>query len=287
MAGDIVYLNGQLVERAAALVSAFDRGMLYGDGLFETTRIIAGRGLFLGRHLDRLASSCAELGFGVPIDRDAIASGAAATIEANAVGEGYLRITVTRGTHAGRLTALECDAPTVLIEARAMVLSPLDAVPPITLVRSPWRRDEGSPVVRHKSTSYQVNVLALADGKGRGADDVYFLNSRGDLTEGAVSNLFWVRGGTVYTAGVECGLLPGVTRQVVLDICAREGIPAEAGSYPESALLEADEAFCTNSLRGLMPVAAVLAVPEAAGYGSDTVAKLQRDYAADAVKDAS
>ncbi len=277
---DFVNVNGRTVRRSEATVNPFDRGLLYGDGLFETTRIIDGGALFIERHLDRLAASCAELGFGVALDTAGIATGVAATTEANGVEEGYLRITVTRGPYTGALTALECEEPTVLIEARAMDLAPLDAVPPITLARSPHARNEQSPIVRHKSTSYQLNALALAEGRGRGADEVYFLNSRGELTEGAISNLFWVKGGAVFTADVECGLLPGITRQVALELCAELAIPAEVGAYREPALLEADEVFCTNSLRGLMPVSRVLGPAQPTLHAFPLTERLRSAYCA-------
>ncbi len=161
-----------------------------------------------------------------------------------------------------------------------MDLPPLAAAPPITLARSPHARNERSPIVRHKSTSYQFNALALAEGRGRGADEVYFLNSRGELTEGAISNLFWVKGGAVFTAGVECGLLPGITRQVVLELCAELAIPAEVGAYREPALLAADEVFCTNSLRGLMPVSRVLDPPRPALHAFPLTERLRSAYSA-------
>ncbi|MFO8006372.1 MAG: aminotransferase class IV [Candidatus Brocadiia bacterium] len=278
---DNVYLNGRLVPREQARISPFDRGFLYGDGFFETTRICAGAPLFLERHLERLANSCRETGFGGGPDAAALAIGVKELIRANEVEEGYLRMTVSRGRHQGRLTELETTEPTVLAEARPMELPPLDAAPPpITLARADHRRNEASPVVRHKSLSYQGNVLALADGRRRGADEVYFLNSRGDLAEGAISNLFFVRDGTLCTPAVECGLLPGITRAVLLGLCAEEGIPLETGHYSEADLLTADEAFCTNSLRGMMPVASILGPPDTEFTPGETTAVLRTAYAA-------
>ncbi len=274
-----VYLNGRIVPREEARISPLDRGFLYGDGVFETTRVMGGTALFLERHLERLAASCRETGFGRGMDCDELSDAVRRLIGANGVDEGYLRITVSRGPYAGRLSELEAREPTVFIEARPTDLPPLEAPEPVTLARSPWRRHEGSPLVAHKSLSYGANVLALAEGRGRGADEVYFLNSRGHLAEGAISNLFLVRGGAVHTPHVACGLLPGVTRAVVLELCAEEGIPAEPGEYAESDLAEADEAFCTNSLRGLMPVGRVLDLPEAR-FGAQLTGRLQRLYAA-------
>lgn len=277
---DSVYLNGELVPKAQALISPFDRGFLYGDGFFETTRITGGAAVFLERHLRRLAGSCAEAGFGRPLDTPALADGVRALVAANDVEEGYLRITVSRGPHAGGLAKLATDAPTVLIEARPMDLPPLDAPAPIVLRRSAHLRDEHSPIVRHKSLSYQHNILALAEARAAGADEVYFLNGLGHLTEGAITNLFFVRAGTVCTADVVCGLLPGVTRDVVLEICESESIGACTGVYTEQDLLSADEVFCTNSLRGVVGVRLILGSPDVVPPGGPLTARLQGAYAA-------
>ncbi len=277
----LVYLNGRLVPREEARVSPFDRGFLYGDGFFETTRISAGVALLLERHLERLANSCHETGFGAGPDVPALAAGVEELIRTNDVEEGYLRITVSRGRHQGRLTDLEAAEPTTFAEARAMELPPLEALtPPIVLAPAAHRRNEASPIVRHKSLSYQDNILALAEGHRQGADEVYFLNSRGELTEGAISNLFLVRDGTLRTPEVECGLLPGITRAVLLELCTDEGIPVETGRYGEEDLLSAEEVFCTNSLRGVMPVGRVLGPPDSEFSPGNATARLRAAYAA-------
>jgi branched-subunit amino acid aminotransferase/4-amino-4-deoxychorismate lyase len=275
-----VYLNGQIIPRGRARIEPFDRGFLYGDGFFETTRVYRGRAVFLDRHLERLSSSCRATGFGPGPDVKKLRAGIKRLIRANGIRDGYLRVTVSRGLHRGTLTDLGASEPTVFVEARAMKLPPLDAPSPLTLARSPHRRNEGSPLVRHKSLSYQLNVLALAEGRRRGADEVYFLNSRGRLTEGAVSSLFWVSGGVVRTADVACGLLPGITRQVVLDLCAEHGVRVDVGEFAEEELTAADEVFCTNSLRGIMAVQKLLEAPEKELASFGFVSRLQNTYAA-------
>jgi branched-subunit amino acid aminotransferase/4-amino-4-deoxychorismate lyase len=272
-------VNGRIVSRAEAAVSAFDRGFLYGDGFFETTRVWSSVPVFLDRHLDRLCASCAGTGFGAPLDVEAIRNAVARLVESNAVTDGYLRVTVSRGVHSGRLDELAAANPTVTVEVRAMQLPPLEAAPPLILMRSPYRRDEHSPLVRHKSLSYQTNVLALAAAHRAGADEVFFLNCAGNLTEGAVSNLFFVSRGRVFTPDVSCGLLPGIARQVVLELCGALGIPAQVGVFREGDLREAEAAFCTNSLRGVMPVRGFVDRPERAVQVHEVTARLQAEYA--------
>ena len=276
---DRVWLNGEIVEGPDAAIAPRDRGFLYGDGFFETTRILNGHALFLDLHLARLAASCRETGFGWEPDSEEMAAAVAGLVAANRAADGYLRISVSRGVHSGALTELAAGSPTTFIETRSMSLAPLHAAPPVLLARSTWRRNERSPLVRHKCLSYMENVLALADARRRGADEVYFLNSQDLLTEGAITNLFWVKDGEVYTPAVRCGLLPGVTRGVVLDLCERLGMPACQGEFPEPALACADEAFCTNSLRGIVAVRGLLEWPEAPLAEGPATNRLRQAYA--------
>jgi len=258
---DFVWLNGRILPRQEAVIFPFDRGFLYGDGFFETLRVFCGRPFLLAQHLRRLNSSCQEAGWGRALDVVALKAGVGELIERNGVSDGYLRITVSRGGHRGNLTLLECADPTAFIEVRSMTLPPVDTPPSLTLKKSPYLRNEHSPVVRHKSLSYQGNLLALAEGRAQGADEVFFLNCRAHLTEGAITNLFFVKGEEVFTPDVSCGLLPGITRQAIIEICQTEGISLSCGLYQEADLQAADEVFCTNSLRGIMAVKKILDYP--------------------------
>jgi len=278
-ASDLVCLNSRLVPREDARISPFDRGFLYGDGFFETTRIVSGRALFLDRHLTRLAGSCRETGFDRDLECARLADDVHRLVAANAVSEGYLRITVSRGIHGGRLAELAATAPTVFVEARAMALPPLACPPPLVLARSSYARDERNPLVRHKSLSYQLNALALAEGRRSGADEVYLLNSAGHLAEGAVTNLFLVQRGVVLTPDVSCGLLPGITRQAVLDLCGKLGVDVQLGTFPEADLAAAEEVFCTNSLRGVVGVRRVVAEGVRDLVGGPVTARIQAGYA--------
>jgi len=245
MKGDCVYLNGCVVPRSEARISVSDRGFLYGDGFFETMRIVGGRPFRLEAHLERMRQSCLAAGWGgAPDDRE-IREAVEALVRANGVREGYLRITVSRGEHRGALTDLEAREPTVLVDAHAMELPPLESPPPFTLAR-----------------------------------EVYFVNTRGLLAEGAISNLFLVWDGVVGTPDVRCGLLPGITREAVREICADAGIPLETGEYPEGELGTADEVFCTNSLRGIVAVERIVDTPPRDFTAHPLTARLQGLYAA-------
>jgi len=250
----LVYLSGELICRSKALLPAFDRGFLYGDGFFETTRINNGKAMALGRHLNRLLRSCAAAEWPRKPCKQEIHNAVSKLVDKNRVELGYLRITVSRGLHEGSLAAEGKSTPTVLIEARPMDLPPLNCNPPFKLFRSPYRKNECSPTAGLKSLSYQGNLLALAEARSRGADEVYFLNTAGYLAEGAITNLFWIRDGQLFTPAIECGILPGITREIILEIASYNELTCNVGSYTESELSGAHEVFCTNSLRGILPV---------------------------------
>jgi len=279
MKDDYVYLNGAVLRRSEAKIPAMDRGFLYGDGLFETMRVVSGVAFRLDRHLERLSRACDECLWGRRPDCGEIRGAAQRLLLKNQVTEGYLRITVSRGPYSGNLTDLAAQQPTVFIDARPMDLPPLEAAPPYVLARSPYALNERSPLARHKSLSYQANLLALAEGRRRGADEVYFLNSRRRLAECATSNLFFVQGSSIFTPAEQCGLLPGITREAVLELCAENRVACQTGEYGEEKLLSSDGAFCTNSLRGIVPVRAILGCE--GGFVQNAVtARLQSLYAA-------
>ena len=280
MGSEEVYVSGEFVPRGEAKVSPFDRGFLYGDGLFETVRIVSGVPFRLEQHTARMNGSCKALGWGRALRGAELRKAAAALIERNQVSDGYLRITASRGLYDGNLAGLGVHSPTVVIEARRMELPELEAPPDYALARCPYIVDASWPLVGHKTLSYQGYILALAEGRRRGADEVYFVNSQGHVTEGAIANIFFVRSGTVCTAEDACGLLPGVTRAAVIELCESEGLALRSGRFTPEDLAGADEAFCTNSLRGVVKVSR-LPDPPQAEYGEAPVTEaLRRVYAA-------
>ena len=249
-----VMVNGRAVPGGEARVCALDRGFLYGDGFFETTRIYAGRPFRFEEHIERMQASCRWADWERVPEAERLRADVDRLIELNDVQDGYLRVSVSPGPDEG---GTELSDFTVLIQARPMDLPPPGEAHPLRLVKSDYARGEHCPTVAHKTLSYFENKLALSEGKKEGADEVYFLNHRGHLAEGAISNLFFVADGTVHTPAPSCGLLPGIARKTVLKLCERESIALKTGRYGEEELLEADEAFCTNSLRGVMPVRSV------------------------------
>jgi branched-chain amino acid aminotransferase len=252
----MLYLDGRIVDPGQARIDPRDRGFLLGDGLFETMRAGGGRVPLLDRHLDRLEAGAAVLGIPLPQSRDAIAAACLAVLEANRLTDGNaaLRVTLSRGPGPRGLEPPAEPTPTLLITA---VPLPNTAPSPASAVISGIRRNERSPLSRIKSLNYLDNVLALREARERGADEAILCNTAGRLACASAANLFLVREGALLTPPPDEGILPGVTRRVLLDLATDLGLPSEQRKLPLSALADAEEAFLTSSLIGLRPLVAV------------------------------
>jgi branched-chain amino acid aminotransferase len=246
-----LWLDGDLVDAARARISPFDHGLLVGDGVFETIRVYDGVPFAWSRHLARLARSAAGLRLDHP-PASALRAAADAVLTANGLRDARLRITVTGGP--APLGSERGDGgPTVLVAAAP--LGPSPATTPVVVV--PWCRNERGATTGMKTISYADNVRALAYAHERGASEAVFPNTRDELCEGTGSNVFVVTGGTVRTPPEHSGCLLGVSRGLVLEACARAGIPCEETTLPIDALRTAEEAFLTSTTREVQPIAAV------------------------------
>lgn len=229
-----------------------DRGLLLGDGLFETVLWVDGRLQCLDAHLARLSAGCRTLGLPTPDLDEAARLCRAAPGEAGLEsGRAAVRLTLTAGS-GGR--GLERPAaPAVRLAARAAAVAPVST--PAGLVLARTRRNEGSPATRLKTLSYLDNVLARAEALAAGADEAVMLNNRGDLACAAAANLFWIADDRLFTPALSCGVLNGIARARVLAKAAALGVPTVVVAAGVQALRGARAAFLTNSLIGVRPVA--------------------------------
>lgn len=246
-----VWVNGDLVEPEAPAVSALDHSVTVGDGVFETVKLEQGRPFALTRHHRRLTQSAAGLGLPT-IDLDRVDEGIRAVLDGPAIDFGRLRYSVTGGV--GPLGSDRSGASLTYI-----VLAGPQARPPSSgrLTVAPWTRNERSAVAGLKTTSYAENVVALALAKERGAIEAVFANSRDELCECTGSNVFVVKGGEVLTPPVDSGLLPGITRELVIEWAQAGGIPIREVPLPLAVLDDADEVFITSSTKDVLPIEAV------------------------------
>ncbi len=257
---EAVYLNGRLVPRPAAKLSPFDHGFLYGYGLFETMRAYNGHIFRLDRHLARLWCSARSLGLadaigGVMEGRQPLETACRETLEANKLKDARLRLTVSAGEGDMMPDPSTSRHPTVLITVRTLTpLPPQKYESGFTAIRSSLCRNSRSPLSRLKSTCYVENILARMGARAAGCDEAIMLNEQGYLAEGSTTNIFLVNNGDLITPSLESGVLPGITREAVLEIARAANIKTLERQVALEELLEAGEAFVTNSILELMPL---------------------------------
>lgn len=255
----IISYNGQIGNAETSVISPFDRGFTLGDGLFETMKAHGNTVWYLERHLARLECGAARLGITIPAQlrvwiKDVVER-AGETGEVPYV----LRVTLTRGvslTHGLRGSSEQ--QPTIVIAALAWPHFPASLYEQgIRVQVGTARRNEQSSTAGLKTTSYLESVLALRDAVSAGYDDVILLNTRAFVAEASASNVFVWRDGTLVTPSLACGILPGITREVVLGLAEQLGFGAIEGEITQTELIRADEIFLTSSLRGIVPVRAI------------------------------
>ena len=253
-----VWMDGMIYPEDEAKISVFDRGFLYGDSVYEVTRTFGGKPFALEEHLVRLAHSANAIGIPLP-GRGLLEEAVKQAVAAGNFRDAYIRIIVTRGAGDIGLDPALADKPRLLVIAR-QVEGPQPEmyeqgveVRIVSVTRNARRAID--PAV--KSGNYLNNVLAIAEAKRESAYEALMLDTDGRIAECSTSNIFFVRGERVFTPALEIGILDGITRQKVFEICAEQKILVEEGAYLPDELKGADEAFLTSSVRGVLPVVRV------------------------------
>ncbi|ABO65455.1 4-amino-4-deoxychorismate lyase [Geobacillus thermodenitrificans] len=247
-----VYVNGKIVPREEAQLSAFDHGFLYGLGLFETFRTYDGHPFLLDDHLARLNCGLSELHIARQFGRAEAVDIIERLLRANGLRDAYVRFNVSAGVGDLGLSTEQYLRPTIIV-----YMKPLPPAAPqegkegvvLTTTRNSPEGDQ-----RLKSHHYLNNMIGKWELGNRPHAEGIFLNREGAVAEGIVSNIFWIKGGVVYTPAPSVGILNGITRQFVIALLNELHIPVEEGVYPLSDLYEADEVFITNSLQEIVPL---------------------------------
>jgi len=246
------FVNGQFVPETRAVVSVFDRGFLYGDGLFETLYVRRGQPFRLAQHLERLEGGAAWLGLRLPGGRAALADAARKLIQRNALPtDSLLRLTLSRGTGPRGYSPRGADSPTLVITQHP-VAARRPAAPRWRLATASVRLPAGDALARFKSCNKLPQILARAEAEARGAQEALLCNTAGWVAEAAGSNLFWIERGTVSTPPLASGILAGVTRAVVFELCAALGIPVRERSQRPAALRRQEAVFLSLSTLGIV-----------------------------------
>lgn len=248
----MIWLNGEPLAGTRADFDLTDRGLLLGDGVFDTSLVIDGAPVWRAAHLRRLCDACVAIGLAVTEGGLAQRIDGAMTLAAAGLAAGSLRVTVTRGPGPRGVAPPEQAAPTVIASRAAMAALP--AFQPLSLWLSPVRRNETSVTSRIKTLAYLDNVLETAQARAAGCDEPLFLNTRGDVACSGVGNIFALSGGRLLTPPVSAGALPGIARAAVLRLAPAAGLSAGEQTLELADLRGADAVFVSNSLRLLAPV---------------------------------
>ncbi|MDA4136281.1 MAG: branched-chain-amino-acid transaminase [Thaumarchaeota archaeon] len=256
----LIYLNGRFVPKSRALVSVFDHGFLYGDGVFEGIAVYEGKAFRLEEHITRFFDSAKAIDLQIPLDGKKVAGAIIETIRRNAIVDGYVRPIVTRGEGALGLNPAYCKKATFVIipqHAADYPLMHLSGRPARAIVSTIRRNPSFCVPASAKTLNYLNNILAKQQATAAGLEEAIMLDWTGLLSEGTADNLFIVKRGSVSTPSLHCSILPGVTRTAVLDACKEAGIATREEELTLQDLYTADEAFLTSTSLEIQPLVEV------------------------------
>jgi branched-subunit amino acid aminotransferase/4-amino-4-deoxychorismate lyase len=268
----VVFLNGNFVSDADAVVPLNDRGFLLGDGLFETTRVASGRPFRLAQHLERLMRGADFFKIKPPFSNKEIQRFAGELIEKNGLSEAVLRVTLTRGPGSRGYSANGASQPTFALTLHPLPPQPGEEPLQWSLVTSSFRIPASDALAAFKSTSKVLNILARAEAEAKGADEALLLNTNGEVAETAGGNLFWVYHDKICTVPTGRGVLPGITRAVVLEICQALELETNKRVIKPEMLRNAEGIFVTQSALGIVPVVSFDGLPVAPSPLVDQIA---------------
>jgi branched-chain amino acid aminotransferase len=255
----LVYINGKIVPEKEAVVSVFDHGFLYGDGIYETMIAYEGVIFKLDEHLRRLYRSASLIGLTIPLEVDHLESALYKTLSTNVLKNAYVRLTVSRGPGPIGLNPNLCPKPTIAIIAQESKEYPeLLYEKGVHLIISETKKNLKKAIdPRIKSMNFLNNILAKIEAIKRDAYEAIMLNAQDQITEGTVSNIFFVKDNVLCTPSVACGLLDGITRGTVIDLAKKENIKLQEGEFFKEDIYAATEVFITNTSLEVMPVSKV------------------------------
>ncbi|SVB76286.1 uncharacterized protein METZ01_LOCUS229140 [marine metagenome] len=247
-------LNGRFLPLDEAQVSASDRGFLYGDGLFETIRIHDGRPFLWDWHMIRFMDGSESLGIALPQSTESLLGNVRELICRNDGPESIVRIALSRGVGQRGYGVTGDEQPTLLITQHPL---PQALSKPLSLVTTTARVAVGDPLARVKSANKLGSILVKRDATRQRADDGLILNSDGNVTETSSANVFWVENGTLHTPPISDGVLPGVTRRLVIDLAPALGQAVREESAAPDRLQQAEAVFVTSAATGIRAIGQV------------------------------
>jgi branched-chain amino acid aminotransferase len=280
----VVNVNGEIVDARHAVISVFDHGFLYGEGVYETLRTYQQQPSLLDRHLRRLRRSASLMALGVPLSDQEFTDRIARTVTQAAAGsaerEWYIRVLLTRGVGDLTYDPAATPDPSVVVIVKA-----LDALPEVSyengvrvIISSVVRNhpDTVNPAI--KANNLMNNALAMQEAVRRGAFEAIMRNHRGEIAECSTANLFVVKDGAAVTPSLSAGLLPGITRELVFEIGASAGIAVREATLVDADLFASDEMFLTSTTREILPIVGVDGREIGSGRPGPVTRRLHAEY---------
>ena len=251
-----VFVDGKFVDEKKAVVSVFDHGLLYGDGVFEGIRAYNGRVFKLSEHVDRLFYSAKAILLKIPMSHRSICEAVRAACKRNKIRDGCIRLVVTRGAGTLGLDPNRCSNPQVIIIADKIQLYPETFYKKgLEIVTVPTTRNHTNAVnPAIKSLNYLNNILAKIEAINAGCVEAIMLNSQGFVAECTGDNVFMLKGGELLTPPLAAGALYGITRSVAIELAESLGIKAKEPNLTRYDLYNADEVFITGTAAEVVPV---------------------------------
>ncbi len=276
----LVYLDGRFVERSKAVVSVFDHGLLYGDGIFEGIRAYNGSVFRLVDHIKRLYDSAKSIHLKIPLTEHEMTEAVLETIRRNKLKDAYVRLVVTRGAGDLGVDPSLCKAATTFIiaEPMASVLGPKE-LRVVNLMVSSYRRDSVDATSHEiKSLNYMNSILAKVEANEARADDAILLDHRGFVSEATVTNIFVVKGGRVSTPASSSGILHGITRDRIIRLCSDLGLAVQETDITPFELKTADEVFLVGTKSEILAVGSVGGVKIGVGGAGPLTRRLYQEF---------
>jgi branched-chain amino acid aminotransferase len=251
-----VYINGKLFDKSEAKISVYDHGLLYGDGVFEGIRIYDGKIFRLKEHVDRLFESARAIKLEIPLSREQMIDAIRKTVEANDKRNGYIRPLVTRGAGGLGLDPRKTSDPQVIVIVDDISMYPQEMYEngmEIATV-STIRNHPNAVNPRIKSLNYLNNILAKIESIQAGCLEALMLNHKGEVAECSGDNIFVIKAGVLKTPPTDAGILEGITRDAIMELAEKAGIPVREMSLTRHDIYIADECFLTGTAAEVIPV---------------------------------
>jgi len=253
MGKSIFFINGQFVDENEAVISVFDHGFLYGDGIFEAFRAYNGKIFQFDEHMNRLYDSARIIDLEIPLPKAEFKKIVIEAVKKSGYKDCYVRPQVTRGVGALGHDPSTCKKPTVIVYVTPTPV--MKKSRSIRTVVSPYRRPPAFVLPpESKTTHYLNNILAKMEAKKKGADDAILLDVRGFVSEGCAWNIFLVKNGCVSTPSITSSILKGITRDAVIHLLGEVAIQVQERDISLSELFTADEAFGTGTASEITPI---------------------------------